>query len=65
VREIHRLAKLAPRYPLHALCRRVSNHAHSEPERLTMTQAHALIEALKDIDGREHAQEDKDALTQA
>jgi hypothetical protein len=46
-------AKRDTRYPLYALCRRVSNDQHNEPEKLTVGQARKLIEAMKSITSRE------------
>ena len=50
-RQVYEIRRLAPsqKYPLYALCRRVSNDQHNEPEKLTFSQAHQLIEALKAI----------------
>jgi hypothetical protein len=53
-RQVREIRRLAPRqkYPVSAICQRVSNNTHSEPEQLTMAQAAKLIEGLKSIIGR-------------
>ena len=54
-RQVWQIRRLAPlsRYPLHALCRRVSNDQHNDPEQLTIVQAVKLLEALKAIAARD------------
>jgi hypothetical protein len=56
-RQVYEIRRLAPmqKYPLAAICLRVSNNTHTEPEDLTTGQAHKLIEGLKAIAKREVA----------
>lgn len=53
-RQVWEINQLAPasKYPLYAMCRRISNGQHGTPDKLTSAQAAKLIEALKAVAGR-------------